>query len=194
MHAIEPYFQWRDLYMAEEDKRSPFYGRIYDEFEFHHSIYNYYIHPQWDYFGSPTLYMKILYTDYDRAYTIIELIGEWNDALHNDIMFLKREIADHLINEGIRKFILICDNVLNFHSSDNLYLEEWLNDIVEDHGWISCINLLDHVFSDFEASFIQHYVHFDEKINELEWRRMKPGGVFHILDQYIGKTQKKLHF
>ncbi|MEI9956833.1 MAG: hypothetical protein WDM90_11140 [Ferruginibacter sp.] len=34
MQNIEPYFNWRHLYAAEEDELSPFYGRTYSEFEF----------------------------------------------------------------------------------------------------------------------------------------------------------------
>ena len=100
MHNIEPFFNWRHLYTAEEDPKSPFYGRTYSEFEFTQVIYNYYIHPQWDDFGSRTLYLKILFIDYDEQYVIIELMGEWNDAIENDIMELKREIVDHLSKKG----------------------------------------------------------------------------------------------
>src|SRR5687768_14996387 len=82
MHDIEPYFQWIDEYIASEDNRSPLYGRVYDEFFYTNTIYNYYIHPQWDEFGSPTLYLKILFVDYDLHYAIIELIGEWNDCIY----------------------------------------------------------------------------------------------------------------
>ena len=89
MHEIEPFYNWRHLYVSEEDERSPFYGRIYSEFEFTQTIYNYYIHPQWDEFGSRTLYMKVLLADYDEHYVVIELFGEWNDAIENDIMILK---------------------------------------------------------------------------------------------------------
>ena len=65
MHDIEPYYHWRHLYTAEEDARSPFYGQTYSEFEFSQTVYNYYIHPQWDSIGSKTLYVKIIYADYD---------------------------------------------------------------------------------------------------------------------------------
>ena len=95
MHDIEPYFNWRNYYTAEEDKDSPFYGKVYDEFKYSNKIYNYFIHPQWDYIGSPTLYIKLLYADYEDGYAIIELIGEWNDCLNNDVMFLKRYFALH---------------------------------------------------------------------------------------------------
>ena len=107
MHDIEPYYHWRHLYTAEADPRSIFFGRTYSEFEFSQTVYNYYIHPQWDEFGSKTLYLKILFTDYDAKFAIIELIGEWNDAITNDIMILKREILELMIDEGINKFILI---------------------------------------------------------------------------------------
>ncbi len=110
MHDIEPYFNWRHLYIAEEDKLSPFFGRQYSEFEFSQTVYNYYIHPQWDDFGSRTLYMKILFVDYAEQYAILELIGEWNDAIENDIMTLKREVIDVFEEWGISKFIIIAEN------------------------------------------------------------------------------------
>lgn len=41
MHDIEPFYNWRHLYTADEDPRSPFYGREYSEFEFSQTVYNY---------------------------------------------------------------------------------------------------------------------------------------------------------
>ena len=84
MHEIEPYHLWRDDYIASEDELSPFYRRQYSEFEFTDKIYNFYIHPQWDNFGSSTLYLKLLNVDYTSKFAIIEFIGEWNDAVNND--------------------------------------------------------------------------------------------------------------
>jgi len=92
LQNIEPFDNWRYLYSSEEDERSPFYGRVYSEFEFTKTVYNYYIHPQWDEFGSSTLYIKVLLVDYSFNYAIIEMIGEWNDAIENDIMTLKRDV------------------------------------------------------------------------------------------------------
>ena len=118
MHEIEPYYHWRHLYMAEEDAKSPFFGQTYSEFEFSQTVYNYYIHPQWDEMGCKTLYLKLIYTDYEMAFAIIELIGEWNDAIENDIMTFKREILEKLMDEGIYKFIIIAENVFNFQNGD----------------------------------------------------------------------------
>jgi hypothetical protein len=111
MHAIEPYYNWRQLYIACEDERSPLYGRKYSEFEFTHAIYNYLIHPQWDEIGSATLFVKVLFVDYEKQFCIIELFGEWNDTLYNDISFLKRQLIDRMTEEGINRFLLIGENV-----------------------------------------------------------------------------------
>jgi len=172
MQDIEPYYNWRHLYTAEEDTQSPFFGRAYSEFEYSNTIYNYYIHPQWDDMGSPTLYMKILYTDYAEGFTIFEFIGEWNDCINNDIMILKREIVDPLVLRGIRKFILIGENVLNFHFSDDCYYEEWFED-VED-GWIVFLNFREHVLAEFKARNLDYYFISGGELDEMPWRTLTP--------------------
>jgi hypothetical protein len=40
MHEIEPYYRWRDDYIAAEDEHSPFYSTEYNEFEFDKQLYN----------------------------------------------------------------------------------------------------------------------------------------------------------
>ena len=114
MHDLEPFYGWRNYYTAEEDPISPFFEKEYSEFEFTNRIYNFYIHPQWDNFGSPTLLLKIIFIDYDEGYAVIEFIGEWNDAIHNDIMMLKRDVLEIIMQEGIDKFIFIGENVKFF--------------------------------------------------------------------------------
>ena len=182
MHEIEPYYNWRHLYTAEEDERSPFYGREYNEFAFTQTVYNYYIHPQWDDFGSRTLYVKILFTDYDQDYAILELIGEWNDAIENDIMTLKREVIDKLILEGITKFILIAENVLNFHSSDASYYEEWIEDIQESGGWVVMLDLPAQSQYDFRKTHINRYI---ELMDYPGWRTAQPHHLFAAIDNIL---------
>ena len=194
MHTIEPHYQWRDHYIASEDERSPFYGRVYDEFRFTQKIYNYFIHPQWDAFGSATLYMKIIFVDYEDGFAIIELIGEWNDCLTNDVMFLKREIADQLMLHGINKFILIAENVLNFHGSDDCYYEEWYDDIKDEGGWICFINILDHVEEEMRDTNLHFYVNFGEIFNDINWRPHKPKMVFKAIEAALnGQERRFLH-
>lgn len=168
--------------MAEEDALSPFYKRVYNEFEYTQTLYNYFIHPQWDDFGSKTLYMKMLYVEYDYQFAIIELIGEWNDAIENDIMTLRRNITDHLNKKGIIKFIIISENVLNFHSSDDSYYEDWKEQLEDDNGWIAILNMPQQSQYDFKKSRITNYVSFHE-MNE--WRTYKPELIFQQIDNYI---------
>jgi hypothetical protein len=162
MHTLEPYFNWRGYYTAEDDDRSPFHGREYSEFEFTDAIYDHVLHPQWDNFGSATLYMKLLYADYDGGHAIIELIGEWNDLLYNDIMLLKRDIIDHLIHEGITRFVLIGENVLNFHASDEEYYVEWFEDI--EDGWIIGLNFRNHVMDDMRDAQLDWYINLGGRV------------------------------
>jgi hypothetical protein len=176
MHEIEPYYRWRDDYIASEDTNSPFFETKYNEFEFDKQIYNYLIHPQWDFFGSQTLYLKVLFADYEKGDSIIEFIGEWNDALHNDIMTLKREILDLMVIEGIDKFILIGENILNFHSSDDCYYEEWFQDVEE--GWVAGINFRQHVISEFRRNNIDYYINFGGNLDDMTWRNLKPNQLF----------------
>ena len=187
MHEIEPYFQWRDYYIASSDKLSPFYGRRYSEFQFSNSIYNYYIHPQWDSFGSSTLYCKVLFAEYDKQFAIIELMGEWNDAVHNDIMELKRGLIDPMIEEGIRKFVLIGENILNFHGSDDLYYEEWYDDIKDDDGWIICLNFRQHVIDEMRKLRIHYYLNMGDQFSDVLWRKVKPFYFHKMAEELIFK-------
>jgi hypothetical protein len=185
MHTIEPYYNWRDFYTAEEDPRSPFYGRVYSEFEFTNVLYDHLIHPQWDDFGSSSLFLKILFVDYQRHYAIIELFGEWNDCLYNDIMFLKREIADALLKKGISKFILIGENVLNFHYSDDCYYEEWFEDVTDEDGWIALVNFNEHVIREFVQVNADSYFILGGRLQEVSWRTKKPHVLFDKISSYV---------
>ena len=185
MHTLEPFWNWRHRYTAEEDARSPFFGQDHSEFEFDHAVYDHVIHPQWDAFGSSTLYLKILYADYEQGYAIIELIGEWNDLLYNDIMFLKREIAEALMYEGIQKFILVGENVLNFHGSDDSYYEEWFDEITGDDGWIALLNFRDHVLDEMERANLDSYFVLGGNLNELRWRAMHPDQVLEHVESFV---------
>lgn len=174
MHDLEPYYNWRDEYIASEDPKSPFFEKEYSEFTFSEKIYNHFIHPQWDDFGSSTLYCKILYADYFHKVVIIELIGEWNDAINNDIMILKRDLADHFFNEGICKFIIIGENILNFHSSEDAYYEEWYEDASEEGGWIALLNFRTHILEQMDEVNLSHYINYPEELQNIFWRKQKP--------------------
>jgi hypothetical protein len=185
MHEIEPYFNWRLLYTAEEDAKSPFYGKEHDEFNFSNKIYNYFIHPQWDEFGSSTLYLKIIYTDYTQNFCIIEFIGEWNDAVNNDVMWLKRDVIEMMLQEGIDKYILIGENILNFHSSDDCYYQEWFEEVGD--GWVAAINFKQHVLDEFRTANIDYYINFGGELDEMHWRPMTPQQLFTNISAILQK-------
>src|SRR6267154_778733 len=136
MHEIEPFYNWRHLYVSEEDERSPFYGRVYSEFEFSQTIYNYYIHPQWDEF----------------------------------------------FEYGITKFIIIAENVLNFHSGDKDYYEEWFEEVTDAEGWIACLNMPEQTQHDFRKAKLNRFIELIELPN---WRTYKPFHLFTLIDKQI---------
>ncbi len=185
MHTIEPFYLWRNIYIASEDENSPFFGRIYSEFKFTNTIYDHYIHPQWDEIGSETLYIKILFANYNVGYCIIEMFGEWNDAINNDIMYFKRNIIEPIEYNGINKFILIGENILNFHSSDESYYQEWFENL--EDGWIVSLNFREHVIAEFENENIDYYIAFGGKFNVINWRSYLPDQLYEIVNGIIIK-------
>jgi hypothetical protein len=193
VHDIEPHFGWREKYCAEDDKSSPFYGREYSEFGYTNKVYNYLLHPQWDEFGAETLYLKQLFTDYDEHYVIIEMIGEWNDAVHNDVMHLKREFIDQLVGSGIRHFIIIMEGVLNFHGEDTDYYEEWLEDISDGDGWVALLNCHGHVMDELTQTRLDNYLAFGEQLNDLAWRPQKPGRIFEAVEGLLETGTRRIY-
>ena len=89
MHTIEPHHNWRNLYIATEDDRSPFYGKTYSEFEFTQNIYDHVIHPQWDYFGENVLNFH----GSDDCY-----YEEWSDELNGGWIYMLN-FREHVLNE-----------------------------------------------------------------------------------------------
>lgn len=172
MHNIEPYYNWLQYYDSSKDEKSPFYEKEYNFDLYSDNIYGYYIDPAWDHMGSETLYIKLLYVEYEEGYAVIELIGEWNDTLHNDIMHFKRNIIDHLIYLGVNKFVVVGENVLNFHGSDDCYYEEWFED-VED-GWIAAINFHEHVVEEFKKFNVDGYINMGGNLQSSKWRILPP--------------------
>lgn len=185
MHHIEPYYHWRDNYKAEADKYSPFYKRIYSEFYFENKIYNYYIHPQWDNFGSETLYIKILYVNYTQNFACLELIGEWNDALYNDIMFLKNNVLDKLFEQGVYKIALIGENVLNFHADDNSYYEAIYDEQKEHEGWLVGLNFNSHLWQEMQAAGLHYFFWFGKKFNDFNWRAYQPKHLLQAIEDIL---------
>jgi hypothetical protein len=183
MHDIEPYYNWLKYYDPAADERSPFHGKEYNLDVYSETIYGHYIDPSWDSIGSETLYIKILYADYTLGFTVIEFIGEWNDAINNDIMTLKRNILEILLKEGINKFILIGENILNFHGSDDCYYEEWFED-VED-GWIAAVSFPAFIQEEFKKYHLDSYINMGGTLQIQQWRTLQPLNFFELVSTLI---------
>ena len=117
-------------------------------------------------------------------FAIIELIGEWNDAIENDIMQLKRDVIDQLLHEKIFKYILITENVLNFHSSDKEYYEEWFEQVTDEEGWIVALNMPEATQYDFKRKKINYFIELMQLEN---WRVYKPYHLFRKIDDELSK-------
>lgn len=190
MHTIEPYYNWLKYYNPAKDARSPFFGKEYNYDQYSETIYGYYIDPAWDFMGSETLYIKVLFADYEKGFAVLELIGEWNDAINNDIMHLKRNVIDLMVGEGINQFILIGENVLNFHGSDDSYYEEWFED-VEDaclpdrQGWIAAVSFPDFIQNEFRKYKIDVYVNMGGTLQINQWRTLQPEVFYDLVSKLI---------
>jgi len=183
MHTIEPFAGWLQYYDSSSDENSPFHEKEYNYDVYSETIYGYYIDPAWDFFGSETLYLKILYADYDLGFVVLEFIGEWNDTINNDIMTLKRDIIELLEGEGINKFILLCEHVLNFHGSDDSYYEEWFDEVEE--GWIAAVSIAAHVHDEMKKYHIDRYINMSGTLQIENWRTLHPQRFFELINSLI---------
>jgi hypothetical protein len=183
MQDIEPFYNWLKYYDSSQDERSPFYGKEYNYDLYQNTIYGFFIDPGWDSVESETLYLKILYADYEEGFVIIELLGEWNDTLHNDIMSLKRNCIDLLLAEGIHHFILIGENLMNFHGSDDAYYEEWSAEAEE--GWIAAVSFPDFIRTEFRKYRIDQFIHMDGTLQIDAWRTLHPVRFYELVRTLI---------
>jgi hypothetical protein len=95
-------------------------------------------------------------------------------------------VIDVFEANGISKFILIAENVLNFHSGDRDYYEEWFEEISDSHGWIVILNMPESTQYDFKKSKLDRYIELLELDN---WRSYKP---FHLFKKIDGEEQARL--
>jgi len=185
MHLVEPYYRWQEVYSSEIDEHSPYFEVEHSEFEFTDTIYGYCIHPQWDSIDSETLYLKVLYANYTTGSIIIEFIGEWNDTLHNDVMLLKRNLLDYYLLQGFQKFVLIGENVFNFHGSEDDYYEEWFDEC--EDGWLVAIGFQDHVLQEMSDFGIDYYFNYRGELELDNWRSFYPNKLIEKIDEVMSR-------
>jgi hypothetical protein len=74
---------------------------------------------------------------------------------------------------------LIYENVLNFHSSDKEYYQEWYDDVSDDNGWMVALNMPAQTQQDFKQKKLHYYIELMEINN---WRNFKPGHLFEKIN------------
>lgn len=186
MHHIEPFYGWLDLYSDENDPLSPFHGEEHSEFWYNRQVYDYLAHPYWDTIGSEGLLVKILYCDYDTGYAVIELFGVWNDLIQNDFRLLVDNCLEWLRSNGVSRFILITENVLNIYVEADDYYQAFQDDLEE--GWMALVGLREHVMAELEKYQIGRFFFWSPILQELKWRKSKP----HLLLAIVEESMRRM--
>ena len=81
--------------------------------------------------------------------------------------------------------MLICENVLNYHSSEDDYYQEWFDD-VED-GWVALINCREHVLREMESARNDYYLAMGGTFDNVSWRSLVPSKVFDRVNMIMNK-------
>lgn len=187
-HEIEPFYGWLNLYNHEMDPNSPFHEVEHNMFYYDRSVNQMPAHPLWDTIGSESLLIKILYAQYDEGYAIIELFGEWNDLYENDYKLLAENCLTYLLDCGINRFILICENVFHAYFETDDYYEALQEELEE--GWIALVKPRQNVLEELEAYNLTHYFYQSPLLDDLKWRKLKPFQLFELIESRVTKLLK----
>ena len=82
-----------------------------------------------------------------------------------------------------RSFIVLGENVLNFHASDDSYYQEWFEDI--EGGWIALLNFRDQVLDEFDSENISQYFVQGGTLEDIAWRTQTPHQLFENVDSFV---------
>lgn len=181
MHNIEPFYGWLKHYDPEADHRSPFYGVVHNAFFFDRQVHEYLAHPLWESIGSEGLLVKLLYVDYDRGFAVLEMFGVWNDLLENDFKLFIENCLSRMIQEGISRFVLVMENVLNIYLEADDYYQE-ITEMLGEGGWICLLRTREHVLRELSAYGIDAYFYWAEGLDELRWRKLKPWQLLTLIE------------
>lgn len=182
---IEPFYGWLPLYSHEQDENSPFHEVVHNLFQYDRYIHNIPCHPLWDDFGSESLLLKILYASYQDGYAIIELFGEWNDLFENDFKLLAENCLTYLLDHGINRFILICENVFHIYLEGDDYYQAMQEELGD--GWICAMRMREEVRQEMQEYGILDYFYWSEAVDQLRWRKLKPKQLYELIDSRMPK-------
>jgi hypothetical protein len=93
-----------------------------------------------------------------------------------------------LLQKGVNKFILIGENIMNFHGSDDSYYEEWFEE-VED-GWIAAVSFPVFIQDEFKKYQIDRYINMGGTLQVERWRTLQP---LHFYEGINNLIQRRLN-
>lgn len=181
---IEPYYGWLGYYSHETDEHSPFHHVEHNLFTYDRFVYSFAAHPLWDSIESESLLVKILFAHYEDGYAVIELLGEWNDLHENDFRLLCEKCLTFLIDHGIHRFILVCENVFNVYPGADDYYEA-LTEELGPQGWICLLRARPHVLEEFQRYGLSPYLYWNPSFDELRWRKLKPWQLYGLIQESL---------
>ena len=89
------------------------------------------------------------------------------------------------MSEGIERFILIGENILNFHASDDCYYEEWFDEVTDGDGWIALLNFRQHVVDELVSADLDQYFVLGGELQEMGWRTFSPPQLYQRIDDCV---------
>lgn len=185
LRDIEPFYGWQHLYQTEKDTLSPFYEVTHSEFYYDRFVNGIPMHPQWEDFGSESLLCKIIYANYKVGFAIIELVGEWNDLFENDYKLFAENCLTYLVDNGIDKIVLICENVFHIYLQDDDYYDAMQEEMGEE-GWICLLKPREEVVEEMTQYHILDYFFWSQILDEVNWRALNP---LEILKRIEGRMR-----
>ncbi|MEM6801348.1 MAG: hypothetical protein AAF696_08080, partial [Bacteroidota bacterium] len=91
----------------------------------------------------------------------------------------------YLIDQGINKYILICENVFHIYLEEDDYyraVEEELED-----GWIFALRLRKELKDEMRDYGIAPYIYWSEKLDTVNWRSLKPAQLYKLIYSMLHK-------
>lgn len=185
---VEPHYGWLGYYDHKMDKRSPFHHVEHNLFAYDRYIYTFEAHPLWDTIESESLLVKILYANYTQGYAIIELLGEWNDLFQNDFKLLCENCLTYLADEGITQYIFVAENVFNIYLDQDDYYEAFQEELGD--GWMCLLRARERVLDEMKRYNISPYFYWNDSLQDLHWRKLKPWQVYDLVKDSMQKLLK----
>lgn len=174
---VEPYAGWLLFYDPSTDERAPLPAGPEGDLPSRY-IYTFAANPLWDSIDSESLLVKILYLHYQEGYAVVELLGEWNDLFENDFRLLCERLINPLMEEGVNRFVFICENVFNVYIDATDYYEDLQDRLADEAGWICLLKARPNVQEGLAASQLDRYLLWDDQLDHLRWRKLKPWDLF----------------